>query len=328
MRTRLLSSALLMGVLVGAAASCGEESPAAGPGGLAVIEGTDTRAVTGTEVPVIVPNGTYVFTVAEPRTELPDDVDSPAGADSGATYVGIAWRPDGNAPEFGPVLHGTESLPAPVRVVQGDTEVEVTELGPQPEGFNANGVVWVEVADGGPGPELEVEYDGLVQTFDLTSGEREPGPADGFYDDTGTARVECRGAAPGGSDWRLQVGCDVTDVASVPYVAEHGWAEEGRTWLVLGVTLSPRDLTPAGRSTTADYEVLDQQGSIGSGGERAVVLSEDQPLGAGWSAAVAVLVDETGPATLDVRRSYDLAVDSGTVTVGYAASISVPSSTP
>lgn len=330
-RSRAVAGWLALGVALTFLTSCGSEEQSPGSGGLAVLEGTDTTTVSGTEVPVIVPNGSYVFTVSEPTTSLPDDVSDDGGSDD-ATYVGLAWRPEGTAPEAGPVLHGTDPEPAPVRISQGDTTGEVTELGADTTGGNANGVVWVSV-DPDADLTLEVEYDGLVQTFDLASGERQPGPADAFYDDTGTVRVDCPdGTSEADQGFDYTITCDLADVAAVPYVAGQGWAADGETWLVLDLSLTPSAFTWSGAGGTSDYEVTSQSGSVSVGDTEATVLSEDDPLGDGWSASLAVPAPAAEAVTLDVRRTYDLARDSGSGgpdshQAVFEASIDLPPST-
>ncbi|MCD4524460.1 hypothetical protein [Nocardioides sp. cx-173] len=338
MKVQAICTTLLLGVVLAAATGC-SDGPGAGAGGLRVLEGNDARAVAGTEIPVLVPNGSFVFTVSEPGGELPEGepADSAGDAGSATSYVGISWRSDTNPPEFGPVLHGTQPLPAPVRVVQGDDEAEVTELGPSgptATDFNSSGVAWVALVEDGPGLTLEVEYDGLVQTFDLTTGEREAGPADGFYEDTGTGRTACLAGEPADARWRADVDCKVTEVAAVPYVAEHGWAEEGRTWLVFGIFLTPGDdFTLTEKGTEATYRVARQQGTVRSGEDEAVVLSQDgDALGGSWSASLAVQVDADAPATLEVSRDYDVMLDTAsgpadvppTATVTYTATVDLP----
>jgi hypothetical protein len=316
-------------MLVGLAA-CGEDSVDPGStDGLEVLSGTDTTSVSGQEFAVLVPGGSYVFTASEPTDDLPDDVSGDAG---GTSYVGLAWRPEGNAPEFGPVLHGTEAEPAPVRVQVGDQTLDVTELGADVQGGNANGVVWVPVGDDTSGT-LEVEYDGLVQTFDLTSGDREPGPADGFYEDTGTFPADCPDGPQETGPWSYVVTCDVTDVAAVPYVAGAGWAEQGQTWLVLGVEVTPSALEWAEGGGRASYRVATQDGGVSVDGVPATVLTEDSPLGDTWSASVAVPAAADAPVALTVERTYQLARADGaaaapaTGEVTWSSSIDLPATT-
>jgi hypothetical protein len=82
---------------------------------------------------------------------------------------------------------------------------------------------------------LEVSFDGLTQTVDLTTGAVGAGPAEGLRDlDAATTvlRASCPAAdlPPAAT---LDHGCRVEQVHRVPYVVGLGWAEDAQTWLVV-----------------------------------------------------------------------------------------------
>ncbi|WP_134764908.1 hypothetical protein [Nocardioides sp. 1609] len=299
-------------LVAGLAAGCGDESPEpSGDSGSTVLLGTDTTTVEGVEFDVVVPSGAFTFTVGEPVTDLPDDVDAPADDDT--QYVGLAWEPAGPAPEFGPVLHGTDPEVATVTVDRGGSDLDVTLLGPPELDGTANGVAWVPV-DGDAG-RLAVDYDGLTQTFDLTTGERAPGPADGFYTDTPTLRGDCPAQGPGraGDGLQFTVTCAVPAVASVPYVAGRGWvADAGTTFLVADVTLTPSTFHRPAGGAVASYRVTGTDTEVSLDRTAAVVLGEaaQTPQG-GWSATVTAEVPRAETATLEITQSVALARDSG-----------------
>jgi hypothetical protein len=162
----------------------------------------------------------------------------------------------------------------------------------------ANGNAWVPVDDGEA--QLEVDYDGLTQTFDLDTGERSPGPADPFYD-LATTPADCPPSGPGRDVRGMQysITCQMSPITSVPYVADLGWAQEGRTWLVFDLTLTP---SPFRWSSTGDleqpyasYRVDAQSGSASSGDSEAVVLAESDLSADVYTATYAVPADAGGP---------------------------------
>lgn len=334
--TVIKPTALAAAVVLGAGllAACGSESGGAS-GGARVVQGVDTGDVTGDAFEVVVPSGEFTVTVGDPVDEVPADAAADGKAHpapEGREYVGIAWSPSGTAPAFGAVLHGTDPLPATIGVRTGGRELEVSELAMDPADGPANGVAWVPVDDGEA--QLHVAYDGLTQTFDLDSGERTPGPADGFYD-LAAAPADCPAVGPGRDVRGMQytITCQISPITAVPYLAGEGWAEDGRTWLVFDLTLTPSPFrwSPTGDlgQPYASYRVDAQSGSAVSGDGEAVVLAETDLAADVYTATYAVPADAGGPAAIDLVRTYELTRQKGDVdgapdteTVTYRATVS------
>lgn len=315
----MTARAVLAGILLaGALTGCGSDGPG-GRSAPAVVRGQDSADVAGTEVPVAVPNGRFTFRVSEPLSTIPADATEDGErvtAPAGESYVGIGWAAVGEAPSFGLVLHGTEPGIATIAVRTGAAETEVADLGLASD-EQANGAAWVRIPDDGPAT-LEVEYDGLAQVFDLASGERETGPADGFYGLPTTLTADCpeQGPGRGSRGWQHTVACDLGPITAVPYVAGQGWAADaGRTWLAFDLRLAPTSFrwsaTGEPGAPAAQYRVDGQTGSISVGGTEAVALAESEPGAGGYAGTFAVDADTGDPAPLEVTRTWDLSRDGG-----------------
>ena len=296
-------------------AGCGSETDGAAGGGQ-VVQGVDTGDVTGDEFELVIPSGEFTLTVGDPVDEVPADAAADGEAHpapDGQQYVGIAWSPSGTAPALGVVLHGTDPLPAALRVRTGGRDLEISELALDPADGPANGSAWVPV-DGEA--QLEVSYDGLTQTFDLDTGEREPGPADDFYDLAPTP-ADCPASGPGrgGQGMQYSITCEISPITSVPYVAGQGWAEEGSTWLVFDLTLTPTQFRWSSTGDLAQpyasYRVDAQSGSAANGDAAAVVLAETDLAADAYTATYAVPADVGAPVAIDILRTYGLTRQSG-----------------
>lgn len=297
--------------------ACGDGEAATGD---RVVVGAGSAELTGDEIPVVIPTGQFVVTVGEPTDTVPaDDADDGEAhtAPEGFHYVGLGWRPAGTAPVAGVVLGDSDPQPATVTVSGAERETAVTELAMDPADGPANGLAWV-LLDADQPAELAVAYDGLTQTFDLESGDREPGPADGFYDLTATP-VDCPADGPGrgAPGWQYSVECQVSPVTAVPYVAGRGWADQGRTWLTFDLSLSPSSFrwsAGGGPSEPAAlYRVDAQAGAVTLDGTEAEVLAEGDLAGDAYTATYAVDAPAGEPAELEISRTYDLTRQKGEV---------------
>lgn len=225
MRARSLAAAVVL--LVGVA-GCGEDAAQDDPAASdVVVPAAGTVDLSGTETEVVVPSGRLTFTVSEPRRSVPaDDAEDDAAheAPAGSAYVGLGWQLTGQAPAFGPVLHGTTPRSADARLRAGDDEHDVFTIDTQATSGES---AWVLVPTGEEPTVLEIEYDGLVQELDLGTGQVDAGAAQGLYDVT-TAAVECpdqRGEP--GAALSYTIDCRTSPATVTPYVADLGWSAEG-----------------------------------------------------------------------------------------------------
>ena len=102
-----------------------------------------------------------------------------------------------------------------------------------------------------------VTYDGLTQTLDPATGEREAGAAAGALR-RAESRTSRRRVRPTVSTERA---CSSTSPAwqglpqRTPYLPGPGWAADGRSWLVVGISVSVDSVVVDG--TSYDVESLE-----------------------------------------------------------------------
>ena len=119
--------------------------------------------------------------------------------------------------------------------------------------------VWVavdEAPDEIGSMKLAVTYDGLTQTLDPATGEREAGAAAVLYDEP-VADAEAACAADGfdREGVQLDLACLAGPPQRTPYLPGPGWAAEGRSWLVAGTVVSVDSVVVDG--TSYDVESLE-----------------------------------------------------------------------
>jgi hypothetical protein len=245
-RIRLLAACLLAAV---ALVACSDDASVTVAG--EVVPGRPSLEIVGDFGYVLLPTGRVDVVVGEPVSrvvsadEASDDLDheAPEGGSWIPVHVfhdpfgdlGVPVSLTGGAPQpagVALVIDGTTvNLGAPYRVVG--------ESGTADSGLDN---VWVAVGerpDEVESVQVAVTYDGLTQTLDPRTGEREAGPAGPLYD----AQAEELPALcdPHGFDragLRLDVSCAITPAQRTPYLPGAGWAEEGRAWLVIGTAVS------------------------------------------------------------------------------------------
>ena len=81
---------------------------------------------------------------------------------------------------------------------------------------------------------FEVTYDGLTQTVSPATGDRDAGVAAPLYDEP-TIGVEAPCTSEGFATPQVQpdVSCVVNAPQRTPYLPGHGWAEDGRTFVLV-----------------------------------------------------------------------------------------------
>jgi hypothetical protein len=221
--------------------------------------------------------GTPVQRVAQEELDGPDDLVAP----DDASIVTIGASLDAlSGPGFLLGLPGAEPEVATLRLVGEDQTYDL----PAPYAVAGRGVsagrrTWSTVVTGdGSGLSLEVGYDGVVQRFDLATGDRDAGLAEGLYGlDRDAAETPWPTTGWGGGIDELTV-LGGASVLRTPWAGGLGWAGAGHLWSVVAVEARiPRLQLGGRRFSTARSEV-------------AVTLDGLGPV-------------EPGPATLDLATS-------------------------
>ncbi|QYJ02845.1 hypothetical protein KUV85_10915 [Nocardioides panacisoli] len=297
-------------------AGCGEEE-AAPPGQVIAAQG-DEQLTDGTRATLLVPTGILqVFTGDAVDTLAPDETrerreyDAPAGT----AYVPIAWRL--RAGRFGKVADyvDTEAVPV-VDLLVGEDSYRL----PPP---NRNGEFrsFYVLADEAPDARLRVTFDGVAQSLDLRTGDREPGEARALYrlpkklaPDTSRCSDAAEFDLPRGV---AEYDCRLTGPLLLPYAAG-AWAPAGSQWLVVDLRTTLTRMAQAaptggGGAYWAADEVTTTLRAGGEGPE--TVRSLRIPAGecptattkeCGYAAIATFEVADDPPEALEVTHEYHL----------------------
>lgn len=208
--------------------------------------------VTGTSAVVNVPYGAMTFTVTEPLEELPLGVDDELLATS-AHWVGVSWATvPTNVSKTQQSLGLDFARPAKVVLVADDDRYDL--LADRSEQLNSqkpplNKAVFVSVPKAPTEVVVEVIYDGVTQKFTPGIRNLNTGKASSLYAaPTWTISApECDEkwtiSAPGFQfyDGDNVVTCRIVGATSVAYLEGKGWAEEGRSWLIVPILTNALD---------------------------------------------------------------------------------------
>ena len=273
----------------------------------AVVPAAGTVSLEGDDIAMVLPSGRFTFTVTAPRVELTEDeVDDGEARDApdGKSYVGVSSDWEGSAGRVFALLN-RDTIPksASVALMADGEKIDLFTIDTQKS--RTGGPVWALVPEDGD-VRLDVTYDGHTQSADLASGEVTAGVAEGFYDLQDHA-VACPTQSAGDADvaWHYSIACTVGNVVAVPYVAELGWAEKGRTWLLVQVTLKPEVFRFTAGTESAEYRVDRESGSLTGKNGETVELSHVEDA-SGSHATYAVPAAAKGPWELELTRTYDL----------------------
>jgi hypothetical protein len=233
---RRVAAAVGLATLLPLLAGCGEDAGELEVGDV-VSARDEGQFADGRASFVMLPIGRLEVSLGEPVTELGErdtrDL-TPQQAPAGATFVPITWQYD--AGTFGLYDEYLGDPASPVIDLVSDSASY--RLPPPAEVGESSESFYVLVSGSADDAELSVDYDGVVQTLDLFTGERDEGAAAALYDlePLGRPIRSCKEAAEFGQtqgfpDYRCKIGHSTR----LPY-ANGEWAEPGRTWL--GVSLS------------------------------------------------------------------------------------------
>lgn len=229
-------------VLVALLSACGDEEAAALASGDVVRARFDDQFKDGRDADVTLPTGTLLINAAEPvdgadadETRNREAVDAP----SGAVLVPITWQYDTWASDrLDGIMQATET--PLVDLVSNGERYRL----PPPERQAEGGESFYVVVDGdAEDRSLEIEFDGVTQTVDLTTGSRDEGEAAGLYDinDVKLRKKACDEEVA----WfdtlttAAEFRCDLVGPVLTPYAAGE-WAPEGSMWLALTLRLEMR----------------------------------------------------------------------------------------
>jgi hypothetical protein len=247
----LLASIALSSVLLGGCSLLdGDEEPADRPvvvGIGEVVEGHAVLPDVSDGIEVRLPSGPAYFRVDDDLSAVPDDEapgmleDEPVA--EGGRLLRLAWGRKflGYGSDLREVMTGSTvedvGLDVELTVVADGQRVEVPEVG-RLDGIGDPDHVYVGLPGGADDVTLEVAYDGVTQTVDLTTQEVEPDRAAGLYDVPLSGESEF-GDGGGHCPYpdreqglEISFACGVLDSWQVPYVDGLGWAGAGRSWLV------------------------------------------------------------------------------------------------
>jgi hypothetical protein len=257
---------LAVAALLSAGLSACGGPDAADPGD--VVPGRASAEVVGDFGFVLIPTGRLDLVLGEPTTDdvgpdLAEDDETHAPPEGGS-WVPVHVEHDPFGEGAVPVgLIGGAPQPAELALVVDGTTVDLGspyrvagEKGTVDSGLDTVWVAVDEAPDEIGSMKLAVTYDGLTQTLDPATGERDAGAAAVLYDDP-VAGGEAACAADGFD--REGVHLDLTCLAGppqrTPYLPGPGWAAEGRSWLVAGTVVSVDDVDVDG--TSYDVESIE-----------------------------------------------------------------------
>jgi hypothetical protein len=269
--SRLTIAGLATGLLLSVGlTACGDQGAASSAGDVVIGHASDE--VSGDSAFVLVPAGRIDLTVGEPLEELTDEqVGDGRRAPDGGSFVPVSWEHDPFGEGAVPVgVVGDRPQEAEVTLVAGETRADlgspyrvVADKGTTDTGVSTMYVAVDRPADDLGDVTFEVAYDGLTQTVDPATGERDAGAAAPLYDEP-TVGVEapCTSEGFATSEVRPDISCVVNAPQRTPYLSGQGWAADGRTWLLVSVYLTLDDVQVGGTS----YDVEDVMPRLTLGG--------------------------------------------------------------
>lgn len=204
------------------------------------------------------PIGTVRLSTGEPLDRIAarrvgEDGDGSLRASDDAAIVPLSWsfRPSLSYQEL--LAHPTEfSLSVAAGGERSDLgEQDVDPHSAKDSGLLSEGSYVAVVAGSGEDLALEVTYAGETQSVDMSSGEVAQGRAEALYpdgpttyaskDDCDARRTQESRYVDAGSG---SIYCRVEPLTRTPYLPDLGWAEAGRVWSVVGVTVTaPRTVS-------------------------------------------------------------------------------------
>lgn len=240
MRARAVPGLVLL-VLSAGLAACGEEQDVTKAGDV-IKARQDDQFRDGEEATVVLPTGRLLIHTADPvesaeadETRTRESVDAPAGA----VLVPVSWQYDTWVSDRLDGIVAATSTP----IVDLVTDGEHYRL-PPPERENEAGESFYVVVDGDAEERsLEIDFEGVVQTVDLTTGSVRKGDAAALYDidDTRLKRRSCDEDLPWFDSRTVgaEFECSLVGPVLTPYAAGR-WAPDGSVWLTMTLATEMR----------------------------------------------------------------------------------------
>lgn len=281
-RPRRVALTLVPLLLAAGLSACGGDHGAINAGDVIPARTGLSVAGKGVETTIALPTGLIRVSVGEPVGEVSaKDTRELAKltAPEGQVLLPLTWSLDTSAVStYAPYRESTAT--AVVDLVVDGASYRI----PAPDGRDATPeTFYVTVAAPGGSPELKIDYGGVVQTADLTTGEVEAGRAEALYDldNTPAEPRPCGGEvrysrAPAATVTAQTFTCTVTPARRLPY-ADGRWAEEGSTWLVTTIetTLGRWDEATPDLAGGAIYYAGQVQGTFTLGDIEATRVLDD-----------------------------------------------------
>lgn len=303
-------------------AACGGDSGDVKVGDIVDARQDDQFVSDGKASSIALPIGRLEISAGRPTTKLAandtaqlEEVTAPKGS----TFVPITWQYD--AGTFGDYDDYLESDATPVIDLVAD-KATYRIPAPEPSGEGADSF-YVLVEGDGADASLKVDFDGVSQSVDLASGDRDEGAAAGLYDLK--PRRERTASCTADSEFDLKVpsrlsdyACSVTRTARLPYAGGQ-WAEDGETWLAVTVrtTLRRYDQINTDRRSGAVYLATTVDTDFRIGKTKPTEVIEDRALTTcpddvrGGCVVVYHLIFEAGektPSRLRMDQTYEFAL--------------------
>ena len=264
-------------------AACGGDSSQVKVGDVVDARKDDQFVSNGTASSIALPIGRLEISAGRPTTKLAandtaqlEAVDAPEGS----TFVPITWQYD--AGTFGDYDDYLESDATAVTDLVADGATYRIPA-PEPSGTGADSF-YVLVAGDGKDASLKVEFDGVSQSVELATGDRDEGAAAGLYDVK--PRRERTASCTADSEFDIEppsrlsdYACSVTRTARLPYAGGQ-WAEDGETWLAVTVrtTLRRYDQINTDRRSGAVYLAGSVESTFRIGKTKPTAVLEDKAL--------------------------------------------------
>jgi len=268
MRLRRAALVAVATCLLPALAACGSGGDSINAGDV-VPARQDRQFIQDKESTLALPIGTLQIHAGAPRdTVAAKDTHELTAqqAPSGLTYLPITWRYDQASTQVYAHFLQTTALPV-VTLHSGDAAYHL----PMPVPDQGTESFYVLVKKSTAHPSLSVDFDGVSQSVDLTTGKRRSGRAAGLYGLSlrKPKAKKCNGSFTWSKVARATQTCKLTGPILLPY-AGGKWAEPGHEWLVLSVRTVLTTYTQAGASlgSAGTYYALGVDGSYRLNGKR------------------------------------------------------------
>ena len=209
---------------------------------------------------MLLPTGRIDLTVGDPTDELTEEqVGDARRAPDGGSFLPVAWAHDPFGESGVPIgVIGAEPQEAQVTLVAGETRADlgspyrvVGDTGTADTGVSTMYVAVDQAPDDVGDVSFEVTYDGLTQTVSPCHGRPRRGrrgTAVRRADDRRRGAVHVRGVRDAARCSPTSP-CVVNAPQRTPYLPGHGWAEEGRTFVLVSAFFTVDSVEVGGTSS-------------------------------------------------------------------------------